>query len=47
MQFSDNKSTSITKFENVPAGEDGFIMDMVLLLQNKMAKDYPQGRNET
>lgn len=43
MQFSDSKLASITKFENVPAGEDGLIMDMVLILQKKMAKDYPIG----
>jgi hypothetical protein len=43
VQFSDNKSASITKFENVPAGEDRLIMDMTLILQQKMAKDYPRG----
>lgn len=43
MQIFDNKLASITKFENVPAGEDRLIMEMVSILQKKMAKDYPQG----
>lgn len=43
VQFSNNNLVNITKFENVPAGEDRLIMDMALILQKKMAKDYPQG----
>jgi hypothetical protein len=43
VQFTDNKLASITKFENVSAEEESLFRDMALILQNKMAKDYPQG----
>ena len=43
MQFSDGKLGSKSTFEMVPAGEARLIHDMARLLQEKMAKDYPEG----
>lgn len=42
---SDNeKSGSITKFEKVPADEGRLINDMIVLLQEKMSREYPEGQ---
>jgi hypothetical protein len=44
VQFSEDKLASISKFEKVTAEEERLIKDMVFILQEKMAKDYPESQ---
>ena len=41
---SDGKAWEITRFEKVHADEERMIKDMQFLLQEKMSKDYPEGK---
>jgi len=42
---SDGKSLEINGFEKIPADEERLIKDMQFLLQEKMSKDYPEGKS--
>ena len=44
MQFSDENMEGITKYEKVPADEKRLIKEMKDILQEKMSKDYPEGK---
>jgi hypothetical protein len=44
MDFAEGKGGGITRFEKVPADEERLIKDMELILQEKMAADYPAGQ---
>lgn len=44
MQDFRGKSLDITRFEKVPAGEERRIKNMEVILQKKMAEDYPAGQ---
>ena len=46
MQFSKGKLEVITKYEKVPADEERLINDMKVILQEKMSKDYPEGKTK-
>lgn len=44
MQFSKGMLGGVTRFEKVPDDEVRLIKDMVVILREKMAKDYPAGQ---
>lgn len=46
MHFSKGILGGITRFEKVPDDEERLIKDMVVILQEKMAKDYPAGQTK-